>query len=47
MRETGSVEGYGGNNNNILNSSINSDWKAQTREGGSLAARIEVKDKSV
>lgn len=33
MWETGSVEGYGGNNNNIVNSSINSDWKAQTREG--------------
>lgn len=47
MWETGSVEGYGGNNNNILNLSINFDWKAQTREGGSLPARTEVKDESI
>ena len=33
MWETGRVEGCGRNNNNILNSSINSDWKAQAREG--------------
>lgn len=43
MWDTGSEEDCGRNNNNILNSSINSDRKAQAREGNPKLPGMKLK----